>query len=176
MIAGVMLQHTLFSRYFLCLDVIFLHLWPNIQCYALQKRPVVALPVPQLEHFVRQKKETKPEKSQAISKHQTRMQINMQTIIYTCLPNKTAKEAWAELGQALQIKIQPNCRRINVGAKQILLVKKKMSDLINESPTPSNKCYKCQTLLLGTKDKKLETRHKGLYKLNTSDSSLICIL
>ena len=169
MIAGVMLQHTLFSRYFLCLDVIFLHLWPNIQCYALQKRPVVALPVPQLEHFVRQKKETKPEKSQAISKHQTRMQINMQTIIFTCLPNKTAKEAWAELGQALQIKIQPNCRRINVGAKQILLVKKKMSVLLinvmNAKPYYQG---------LETRNQKRDI--KGLYKLNTSDSSLICIL
>ena len=54
-------------------------MWPNVKCYELQKRPVVALPV-------RQKKETKPEKSQAIMKHQTRMNMK--------------KQAGAELGQA----------------------------------------------------------------------------
>ena len=47
-----------------------------MKCYELQKRPVVALPVPESEHLVRQKKETKPEKSQAILKHQTRMYMN----------------------------------------------------------------------------------------------------
>ena len=43
------------------------------QSIELRQRPVVTIPVAGLEHNVRGKKETRPNKTEAIEKHQTRM-------------------------------------------------------------------------------------------------------
>ena len=42
----------------------------------LRKRPLVDIPVAGLEHCVRSKKVARPDKTEAISKHQTRMLLN----------------------------------------------------------------------------------------------------
>ena len=47
-----------------------------MQSVEQRKRPMVDIPTAGPEHFVRGKKVTRPEKSEAIYKHQTRMLAN----------------------------------------------------------------------------------------------------
>ena len=48
----------------------------TFQSIELRQRPVVKIPVAGLEHCVRGKKEPRPNKTEAIEKHQTRMLAN----------------------------------------------------------------------------------------------------
>ena len=50
--------------------------WFLFQSVELRKRPVVEIPIAGPDHFVRAKKAVKPDRPEAISKHQTRMLRN----------------------------------------------------------------------------------------------------